>query len=107
MLNFGRPGFVALGDLNKDGKLDIVAGATVLLNNGNGAFGPPFEFGMGSLGSGPGANTVIADFDGDSNLDIASAATGSAGYCSATAPVAFDTLLVQPAAAPSASHMEI
>lgn len=79
VLNFGRPGFVTLGDLNKDGKLDIVGGATVILNNGNGAFGPPFEFGMGSLGSGPGANTVIADFDGDSNLDIASASTGSAG----------------------------
>lgn len=79
VLNAGRPRFVALGDLNKDGKLDIVAGATVLLNNGNGAFGPPFWYGMGSLGSDPGANTVLADFDGDSNLDIASAATGSAG----------------------------
>jgi hypothetical protein len=79
VLNFGRPGFVALGDLNKDGKLDIVAGATVLLGNGSGAFGPPFAFGMGSLGADPGANTVIADFDGDSNLDIASASTGSAG----------------------------
>ena len=79
VLNFGRPGFVALGDLNKDGKLDIVAGATVLLNNGTGAFGPPFQFGMGSLGREPGANTVIADFDGDSNLDIASASTGQAG----------------------------
>jgi hypothetical protein len=71
VLNAGRPGFVALRDLNKDGNLDIVAGATVLLGNGTGAFGPPFAFGMGSLGSDPGANTVIADFDGDSNLDIA------------------------------------
>jgi len=79
VLNFGRPGFVALSDLNKDGKLDIVAGATVLLNNGNGVFGPPFAFGLGSLGADPGANTVIADFDGDSNLDIASASTGTAG----------------------------
>jgi hypothetical protein len=79
VLNFGRPGFVALRDLNKDGKLDIVAGATVLLGNGNGAFGSPFAYGMGSLGSDPGANTVVADFDGDSNLDIASASTGSAG----------------------------
>ena len=79
VLNAGRPGFVALGDLNKDGKLDIVAGATVLLNNGSGAFGPPFAFGLGSLGADPGANTVIADFDGDSNLDIASASSGSAG----------------------------
>ncbi|HEX6715838.1 MAG TPA: FG-GAP-like repeat-containing protein [Pyrinomonadaceae bacterium] len=79
VLNFGRPGFVALADLNKDGKLDIVAGATVLLGNGSGGFGPPFAYGMGSLGADPGANTVIADFDGDSNLDIASASTGSAG----------------------------
>src|ERR1700754_3428522 len=79
VLNFGRPGFVALADLNKDGKLDIVAGATVLLGDGTGAFGPPFAFGMGSLGSDLGANTVIADFNGDSNPDIASASTGTAG----------------------------
>jgi FG-GAP-like repeat/FG-GAP repeat len=79
VLNFGRPGFVALGDLNKDGKLDIVAGTTVLLNTGSGAFGPPVAYGMGSLGADPGANTVIADFNGDSNLDIASASTGQAG----------------------------
>jgi len=79
VLNAGRPRFVALTDLNKDGKLDIVAGATVLLNNGSGAFGSPFAFGMGSLGADPGANTVVADFDGDSNPDIASASTGTAG----------------------------
>ena len=79
VLNFGRPGFVALGDLNEDGKLDIVAGATVLLGNGTGGFGAPFAYGLGSLGADPGANTVIADFDGDSNLDIASASSGSAG----------------------------
>ena len=79
VLNFGRPRFVALRDLNKNGSLDIVAGATVLLNNGSGVFGPPFEFGLGSLGSDPGANTVVADFNGDSNPDIASASTGTAG----------------------------
>lgn len=75
----GGSGFVALRDLNKDGKLDIVSGATVQLGNGNGTFGPPFAFGLGSQGGAPGANTVIADFDGDSNLDIASAGSGSAG----------------------------
>ena len=79
VLYFGRPGVVTLRDLNKDGKLDIVAGATVLINNGSGDFGPPFAFGLGSLGADPGTNTVVADFDGDSNLDIASASGGSAG----------------------------
>ena len=79
VMNFGRPRFVALRDLNKDGKLDIVAGATVLIGNGTGTFGTPFEFGLGSLGADPGANTVVADFDGDTNLDIASASNGTAG----------------------------
>jgi len=79
VLNFGRPRFATLGDLNNDGKLDIIAGATVLLNNGGGAFGPPFAYGLGSIGAEPGANTVIADFNGDSNLDIATAGSGSAG----------------------------
>jgi FG-GAP-like repeat len=78
VLNVGRPGLVTLADLNKDGKLDIVAGATVLLGNGSGGFGSPVAFGMGSLGD-PSANTVVADFDGDSNPDIASASNGSAG----------------------------
>ena len=78
VLNFGRPASVALRDLNKDQKLDIVAGATVLINNGSGVFGPPFEFGLGSV-SEFGANSVVADFDGDSNLDIASALSGLAG----------------------------
>jgi hypothetical protein len=79
VLNAGRPGFAALGDLNKDGKLDIIAGATVLLGNGTGGFGAPIAYGMSSLGGSPGANTVIADFDGDGNLDIASGSRGSAG----------------------------
>jgi len=68
---------VALGDLNHDGKLDIVTGnqdsndATVLLGDGTGRFtaatGSPYA--TGSTASAPSA-VALADVDGDGNLDL-------------------------------------
>ncbi|HEY7423309.1 MAG TPA: VCBS repeat-containing protein [Gemmataceae bacterium] len=70
---------VALGDFNKDGKLDIAtAGAqmNVLLNNGAGAFGTAQQVGPGgegtTFGSFPtGSPLVVGDFSGDGFPDLA------------------------------------
>ena len=61
------------GDLNGDGNLDIVVGATsgssvaVLLGNGDGSFAAATTY---ASGANP-FNVVVADFDHDSKLDIA------------------------------------
>jgi FG-GAP-like repeat len=69
----GRSYAVAVGDFNKDGKLDIaVAGGSnisILFGNGDGTFQPAAIVSYGSYGT---PNTfAIADFNGDGNLDMA------------------------------------
>jgi hypothetical protein len=63
---------VSTADLNKDGKLDLVVGDSdgnfiVLLGNGDGTFEPEVDY------TGGGPSVVVADFNGDENLDIAAA----------------------------------
>jgi hypothetical protein len=76
------PRSVALGDVNGDGKLDIVTAnnnsdtASVLLGNGNGIFQTQVPFSTGS-NSNPRAVT-LGDVDGDGNLDIITANNGDA-----------------------------
>ena len=77
------PDGIAASDLNHDGNVDLVVAnnnyqapstISVLLGNGNGTFKSAVTY---SVGSGP-AGIAIADFNGDGNLDIAVANTGSA-----------------------------
>jgi hypothetical protein len=59
---------IAVGDFNKDGKLDIVTTGTemdLLLNNGYGTFGAAQKVGPA------GSQVVVADFNGDGFPDLA------------------------------------
>ena len=59
---------VVVGDFNKDGKLDVLAGGQIWLGNGNGTFRATSTF-VGGL--------VVADMNGDGNLDVVG--TGGGG----------------------------
>jgi hypothetical protein len=71
---------VVLADLNKDGKLDIVAGASdqnfntqvdVLLGHGDGSFAAATQTLISGGQADPAPVLAVADFDGDGNPDVA------------------------------------
>ena len=68
---------VATGDFNGDGRLDLVVssgqGVSILLGNGDGTFQSQKLYPLDGTGDNP--YLVIADLNGDSNLDLAVANT--------------------------------
>jgi FG-GAP-like repeat len=62
--------FMATGDFNGDGKLDLVAGLSLLLGNGDGTFRPGISL-PPQYTPGANDNIVAGDFNGDGKLDLA------------------------------------
>ena len=66
----GSSGSTSIGDFNGDGNLDIAAGSSILLGDGNGKFQKPLTFAGLSSGSPNGFATSLGGFNADGDLDL-------------------------------------
>ena len=102
-----NPSSIVMADFNGDGNLDLATTSTpspsnpgnlvtLLLGNGNGTFGAPILFGVGSLAY----SAVVGDFNGDGAPDIA-VANGGAGSVSVLLNTQGTNIQVQSSASPA------
>src|SRR5262249_3465936 len=72
----GGPAAVAVGDFNADGRPDFVVAnsvdgtVSVLLNNGDGTFGPAVNYPVGTNSGSTPTAVAVADLNGDGRPDI-------------------------------------
>jgi hypothetical protein len=107
-----RPASLTLGDINRDGKQDVVIGHSdccsgaldmgafgVMFGNGNGTFQPIARYIVPANGriQLSGWNPVVADFNGDSKPDVALSFTNNIGGSTFGTLIATNTTAVAPA----------
>ena len=102
-----NPSSIVMADFNGDGNLDLATTSTpspsnpgnlvtLLMGNGDGTFGAPILFGVGSLAY----SAVVGDFNGDGAPDIA-VANGGAGSVSVLLNTQGTNIQVQSSATPA------
>jgi hypothetical protein len=92
------PGAIAVGDINGDGKADVITGnssgdLSVLLGDGTGAVGDPINSGSGS----PLPSISLGDVDGDGKVDTLLGSGNGLGSRSAKWPLPHAPTLAHPA----------